>query len=461
MKTLNLLSFIIVITSLTLSVQAGNNFTWLEDVSPIIHKNCVICHRPGEIGPMSLLNYQAARPWAKSIKEAVMSRTMPPWHADSSKTKFANDPSLSEEQIQKISQWVDSGAPIGNPEFIPALPDIPNGWMMGEPDLIFYSVGETVVPANNPNIDYSGLIFDTLVLTEDLWIQGWELRPTIMGIVHHANLALSPVPFNTELGGDVITQAARPGGDYVGSYLPGCRPMYYPAGMAYLMPKGSNLAIQMHVIGVDKDINCGMMFGVKFAQGRIDKRIRIVGLIGVDNNIDIEPYEKDYVLAAEAQLLFDTIILSSGAHMHTRGSAYTHQVIDQITGRSTLIAEVPRYDFNWQQTYWLSEPVFAVKGSLVRTIAHYNNSADNPTNVDPSQRVKHGPWTSDEMLNAWAHSVIADEKLGFNIENGHVVGKFEDAQIKAHPFLLQSLKCNVLSEDGAYEEVDLSIIIQK
>jgi hypothetical protein len=459
MKIFNLLP--IVFISLTVSVQADKNLETWSDVVPIIYENCIICHRPGEIGPMSLMTYQDARPWAKSIRKAVTERTMPPWHADSSKTKFANDPSLNEEQIQKISHWTDSGAPMGNPDLAPKPPEFPGGWMMGKPDLIFNSIGEIFVPANSPNIDYSGLIFDTSSLTEDLWIQAWELRPTVMGVVHHANLALSPVPFHPESGGDVITQAARPGGDYVGSYLPGCRPMEYPEGMAYLMPKGSNLAIQMHVIGRDKDASCGMMFGVKFAQGRIDKRVRIVGLIGVDNNIDIEPYEKDYVLAAEAQLLFDTIILSSGAHMHTRGSAYTHQIINQFNNESVLIAEVPCYDFNWQQTYWLAEPILAVKGSFIRTVAHYDNSKDNPTNLDPSQRVKHGPWTSDEMLNSWAHSVIADEKLGFRIENGHVVDKFDDAQTKSHPLILQSLKCNVLSENGVYEEVDLSVIIQR
>ncbi|MBI3737340.1 cytochrome c [Candidatus Sumerlaeota bacterium] len=429
--------------------DAGVGVTFAKDIAPIIYANCSSCHHQGEIGPMSLISYEDVRPWAKSIKKSVMDKTMPPWHPDSSKIKYKEDRSLSPEQIQAIVKWVDSGAPLGNPADAPKPPDYKGTWTMGEPDFIFHATRDITIPANatDKEIGYKGFVFDTSALTEDMWIRAWEIRGTAQGVIHHANLALSPKPFQDNGSGDVIGQAATPGGDYVGSYLPGCRPMYYPEGTAYLLPKGSHLAIQVHYNGKDKEVTDHLMFGVKFAQGRVDKRVRIVGLVGVDNDLDIKPYQEDYVLSAEAPLLYDTLILSSGAHMHLRGFKYTMENI-LADGTKKLITDVPRYSWQWQSNYWLAEPIFAPKGSAIRTTAHYNNTASNPEVKHPEAEVKRGSWTEDEMLNAWSHCVIADEKLGLNVKDGRVVDKFPDAQAKPHPVILQGLVAKKLSADG-------------
>ncbi len=429
--------------------NAPAGVTFAKDVAPIIYNNCASCHHAGEIGPMSLMSYEEVRPWAKSIKKAVLDKTMPPWHPDSSKMKYKEDRSLSSAQIQTIAKWVDQGSPLGNLTDAPKAPEYKETWTMGKPDLIFHATQDFTIPANARDIDigYKGFVFDTSALTEDLWIQEWEIRGTAQGVIHHANLALSPKPFKNNGSGDVIGQAATPGGDYIGSFLPGCRPMRYPDGTAYLLPKGSNLAIQVHYNGRDKEMTDHIMFGVKFAQGRIDKRVRIVGLIGVDNDIDIKPNQEDYVLSAEANLLYDTLILSSGAHMHLRGFKYTMENV-LTDGTKKLITDVPRYSWQWQSNYWLAEPIFAPKGSGIRTTAHYNNSASNPEVKHPDLEVRRGEWTENEMLNAWSHCVIADEKLGLNIKDGHVLGKFPDAQEKPHPVILQTLMAKKLSADG-------------
>ncbi len=436
--------------------------TFSKDIAPIFYQNCTSCHHKGEIGPMSLMNYEEVRPWAKSIKKTVVEKSMPPWHPDSTKMKYREDRSLTPTQIATIAKWVEAGAPAGNPADAPKAPEYTGTWTMGEPDLIFHATKDQLIPANatDKEIGYHGYIFDTSALTEDTYIRAWEIRGTASGVIHHANLALSPRAFVDDGKGDIIGQAAVPGGDYVGSYLPGCRPMEYPEGTAYLLPKGSHLAIQVHYIGKEETVTDHLMFGVKFAQGRIDKRVRIVGLIGVDENLDIPPHAPDYVLSAEVKLMYDVNILSSGAHMHLRGWKYVMENVLE-DGTKRLITEVPRYDFQWQSNYWLAEPLQAPKGSWVRTTAHYNNTSENPNVDQPELRVKRGSWTQDEMLNSWSHAVIADEKLGLNIKDGKVASKFPDAQTKPHPVILQGHVARKLSADGAFIEQPMVADVEK
>jgi mono/diheme cytochrome c family protein len=422
--------------------------TWSEHVAPIVFDNCVGCHRPGEIGPFSLLSYRDARPWAKSIREAVANRSMPPWHADSSKVEYRNDRSLAQDQIDAIVAWVDAGAPMGDPAAAPPSPEIASDWVMGDPDMIFHATRRMTLPANatDREIGYQYFIFDTSQLTEDLYIRGWEIRDQETGLIHHANLVMGPQPFE-EGSENIFAKVAVPGGDYVGSYIPGCRPMMYPEGTAYKLPAGYHMAIQVHYIGKEHEAVASPMFGIRLAEGRIDKRVRVVGLINVDNDLNIPPNEPDYKLGAEADLLFDTLILSSGAHMHLRGWSFNQTAI-LPDGAEQLVTDVPRYDFNWQSTYWRKEPLFAPKGSRIRSIAHYNNTSANPNVDDPDATVTRGSWTEDEMLNAWSHCVLADENLGLDVKNGRVVGKFPDAQQKGHPMLLQKITSRIITNNG-------------
>lgn len=429
----------------------GEAVTFAKDVAPILNKACVSCHRPGEIGPMSFMDYESTRPWAKSIKKSVVEREMPPFHADNKAMKYANDPSLTDEEIATISRWVDSGSPLGDPALLPPAPVFHDTWAMGEPDLIFHAKTDFAVPPNDSEIPYQPVTFDTSALSEDLYVAGWEIRPSVLGVVHHANTGVSPKSLDGVESGSIIPQAVLSGGDYLGSYLPGCRPMFYPEGMAYRLPKGSHIGMQVHYVGKDHEVTNHMMLGVRFAQGRIDKLVRIVGLFGIDGGLDIPPGEPNYELVGEAKFLFDTLVMSSGVHMHLRGKDY-ETVVAMADGATKLVTRVPRYDFAWQSNYWLAEPVLAPKGSLLRTTAHWDNSADNPHNPDPTARVKNGPWTTDEMLNSWSHCAVADERLGLKIENGREVGKFEDAQTRPHPRMLQAvdLKAMNINKDADF-----------
>lgn len=417
---------------LTLSPPAtGGPVTFAKDAAPIFFSKCVSCHRPGEIAPFSLLDYESARPWAKSIQQRIVAKTMPPWHADSHKTAFLNDRSLTDDEIKTVATWVDQGAKLGDAKDLPQQPAFNDTWAMGEPDFIFHATRDFPVPANAGNINYQSIHFDPLV-DEDLYIVEWEIRPTARASVHHANLVRAPVDLQ-RVG---IGEAVQKGGDYIGSYLPGARPFGYPAGTALRIPKGSRIQIQSHYVALDHDITDHMMFGVKFAQGRVDKIVRTCGTD--DSDIRIAPGDANYRKAATIELLYPVTILSSGAHMHLRGAEYSCRVI-LPGGEEKLIADVPRYDFNWQVNYELANPVQVPAGTKYRVEARWDNSDKNPNNPDPSAEVTYGPWTENEMLTTWSHIVLTDEKLGLKVENGKVVGKFDDAVEAEHPPILQTL----------------------
>jgi len=409
---------------------ADKPVTFNKDVAPIVFANCAGCHRPGEIGPFSLMDYESARPWAKSIRQAVAERKMPPWHADSSKTHFLNDRSLTQDQVDTIIAWVDQGAKQGAPGDLPEAPKFSDSWAMGKPDMIFEATREFVIPPGEQQIEYQSIHLSPAV-SEDLYISEWEILPTERKSVHHANLVRAPEQLQT-VG---IGQAVLKGGDYIGSYLPGARPMRYPEGTALRIPAGSNIQIQVHYTGQDKPITDRIRFGVKLAQGRVDKIVRTCGTD--DYAITIEP-NGTFTMDTEVTLNFPLTILSSGAHMHTRGNAYTASAV-LPDGTKKLIADVPRYDWNWQSNYELAEPVQVPQGTKYHIHAFWDNTPNNPEAVDPNAKVTYGPWTENEMLTTWSHVVLTNEKLGLKVENGRTVGKFDDAVESVHPAILQTL----------------------
>ncbi|MEX2016592.1 MAG: hypothetical protein WD873_08105, partial [Candidatus Hydrogenedentales bacterium] len=175
----------------TTAADNGERVTFTKDVAPIFYANCADCHRPGEIAPFSLLDYESARAWAKSIQKAVHSKTMPPWHADSAQVEYANDRSLDEAAIATILLWVEQGAPRGDAKDLPEPPTYDDTWAMGQPDFIFHGERDFNIPANQDKIDYQGINL-TPAVEEDLFIVAWEIRPAVRKAVHHANLVRAP-----------------------------------------------------------------------------------------------------------------------------------------------------------------------------------------------------------------------------------------------------------------------------
>src|SRR5262245_27490673 len=204
---------------------AAPGATFTRDVAPILHRTCVSRHRAGEVAPMALLTYQDARPWARSIKEKVTSRQMPPWFADPNVGAFSNDPRLTAAEIETIARWVDAGAPQGDPKQMPALPVFTEGWQLGEPDQII-ELPEVQIPATGA--DYFPTPNIALDLKEDRWVRAIEVRPSNREVTHHT------VIFSTS--GNPMSGTGL--FDVLAVWAVGTPPTVYPDGMGRWVRKG-------------------------------------------------------------------------------------------------------------------------------------------------------------------------------------------------------------------------------
>lgn len=393
----------------------GGVVTYAEQVAPIINNNCVTCHRPGQIGPMSLLDYKDVRPWAKSIKQVVTGRTMPPWHADAKHHgQFANERTLSDEQIHTIAAWVDQGAKPGNLAVAPK-PDIDTStvWSIGVPDQVF-EMPEYAVP-DEVEDQYMHFLIPA-GFEEDRDIVSMEIRAGAPEVVHHVLVFALPPGMGEnsvfEDGGTALRS------DFITGWAPGTDPLTYKDGYAKRLKKGHNLLFQVHYHktpgpgtgAVDKS-----QLAVKFAD-ELSPNPTMTAWI-MDLELKIPPGAENYVSTSQFEFKSDGHILGYTPHMHLRGreATYTAYYPD---GTEEVLLHVPSYDFNWQTFYSLKEPKFIPKGTIVKSVARYDNSANNPFNPDPTQTVYFSEATTDEMHigfmeYAYTDKAVIAQKFGF------------------------------------------------
>lgn len=355
--------------------------TFTKDVAPIFHAKCAECHRPGEIAPMSLLTYDEARPWAKSIAKYVASRDMPPWKVDPNHGSFSNDISLSDEEIATIVNWVDAGAPRGVPADMPDMPTFVPGWQVGEPDYVIELDAVDVAaegPDTFPNIDVQ------VNLPEDKWLRAVEVRPGDRKVLHHV------VAF---LGSGA--QAGNTIPDFLAVWAVGTQPAIYPEGTGRQIKKNAHLRMNMHYHTYGEAATDQTRVGLFFAEEEPAKAIN--GQFAGTVNFRIPAGSSDYQVDARYLVDEDIQLVSFFPHMHTRGKSmkYTATYPD---GRQEILLHVPAYDFNWQWFYYPAEPVTLPEGTVLDIEAHYDNSAGNPHNPDPSRDVIFGEDTHSEMM---------------------------------------------------------------
>lgn len=371
--------------------------TYAKDVAPIIQSNCQECHRPGEAVPMPLTSYEQVRPWAKSLQEAVVSRTMPPWHADPSIGEFSNERRLTEEEIDTFVAWAEQGAPMGNPADLPEPVEYTEGWKIGEPDMIF-EMAKPVHLAADLVDEYKYVMIPTN-LTEDRWVEAAECRPGNVEVVHHI------IAFIREAG-----SGERGGlGASLGGYAPGLEPAVLPPGEALYLPAGSTLVLQMHYnkeAGLEATDDSKI--GVRFAREPVTKRLRM-GAAG-NRTFAIPPYEENHEVNAVEVIQEDMHMQSITPHMHLRGK--NMKVWAELPDGSVKdLVWVPNYDFDWQTSYRFAEPVALPAGTKVHAKAFFDNSENNPYNPDPSAEVRWGLPTYTEMMFAFYSYTLDDEQL--------------------------------------------------
>ncbi|MDX2039605.1 MAG: hypothetical protein SF097_00065 [Acidobacteriota bacterium] len=426
------LAFIATTQADTTKTKTAKTVTFSKDIAPIFNKNCAECHRPGESAPFSTLSYKDVRPWAKSIKEKVVNRVMPPWHADPHFGDFKNNPSLTQAEIDTIVDWVDGGAAEGNAKDLPPAPKFTEGWGIPTPDLVVQIPEEYSYKPGADEYQY----FDVPTnFTEDRYVSMAEARPGNRKIVHHIiafivpkgaptmagnpeqrqkmmEMALKNSPFYRDgflmrMKADQPVEddgcgpnARRGGGDnMLVGYAPGRNPDIYAPGTARKIPAGATIRFQIHysnqTLGnsqVEKDRS---MIGLVFAK---EAPQRLVSTNSVANIFfKIPAGAENHKVTACRQFKRDTTLYALEPHMHLRGKAMEYKAF-YPDGKSEVLLNVPAYDFAWQTNYLMKQPKRLPAGTRLMVTGYFDNSAKNKFNPDPSKDVRHGEPTYDEMM---------------------------------------------------------------
>ena len=380
--------------------------TFYRDVLPILQQHCQRCHRPGEIGPMPLVTYQQARRKAVAIKAKVQQRMMPPWFADPKYGRFANDPSLTDEQIATLASWADAGAPAGNPHDAPPPPRWTTGWNIPRPDLVLALPKPVAIPARG-DVEYTYEIVPT-GFRKDRWVQMSEVRPSARAHVHHAVVYVRPpdsqwlrkapvgAPFTASTLKDAESrrQAMWTDSDILLVYAPGSSPDRWPDGMAKFIPAGSDLVFQFHYTTNGHPAADQSRVGLVFAEQPPKQRVLTLQL--TNSSFQIPPGADNFQVEVHGTLPNDATLLSFLPHMHLRGKRFEYNIVHPDGSVETLLKV--NYSFHWQLSYKLAEPRLLKAGTELQAIAWYDNSRNNPHNPDPDAVVTWGDQTYDEMM---------------------------------------------------------------
>jgi hypothetical protein len=413
----------------------ADQVTFARDVAPILQAKCQNCHEPGSIAPMSLMTYEDVRPWARSIRDRVSRRQMPPWHIDRGigVQRFKNDMSLTDEQIATIVAWVDQGAPRGNLADMPAPrpPATALYWQgerdgYGPPDLVIKS-GEQTMPANHQDSWWRPM--SDIPITEPRWVRMVEIRPSNLEgrkILHHsiAYHVLSPENFeaiNVGVGNRAGAATVSPQ-DTVNrrpqlmEWAIGKGYDRYMDGTGKLILPGEKISWDNHIHAAAEDVTSGSEIGLwLYPKGEEPKkRTYLVGFTGLKNGpqgLDIPPNQVAYTEGFTV-LRENTIITNFQPHFHLRGKAMQVEAI-LPNGRHEIISSVSNFNFNWMTNYIFADdaaPAFP-KGTIIHVTAWYDNTSNNKDNPDPNQWVGYGDRTVDEMAHAWMNVVyLSDEE---------------------------------------------------
>ena len=388
-----------------LAFAAEAPVTFHKNVEPILRARCQTCHRPGEAAPMSLLTYNDARPWAKAIKQAVVTKKMPPWMADASVGHFRNDRHLNQTEIDTLALWVDSGAPEGDPKDAPAPLQFSEGWAIGKPDMVLEMPTAFEIPAQG-TIDYQWILIPAF--KEEKWIQAFEVRPGNRAVVHHvaAFWRRAGSPWMTGVKPGVPTP--KPSGasengssdGIIAEYVPGIPPLVLPKGYALRLPAGADIMLQVHYTPNGTATSDRSRLGFVFAKEPPQYQVITYGMAAPVLNIP--PGDPNYEAKAVATLGIDVRLLGVNPHMHLRGKSAV-VTVTYPDGRTEPLLRVPKYDFNWQITYEPEGDLRLPAGTRLDAVSYFDNSPNNPFNPDPSKEVHWGDQTYDEMMAVFMH----------------------------------------------------------
>jgi mono/diheme cytochrome c family protein len=416
-----------------MAADAKAAVTFSKDVAPIFQAKCVSCHEPDSIAPMSLRTYEDSRPWARSIKQRVSTRQMPPWHINQAVgvQRFQNDMSLSDAQIETVVAWVDQGAPQGNPADLPALKPVTTAlyWQAerdghGPPDLVVKSP-EYTMPAVSQDQWWRPL--SDIPVTEARWIRMIEIRPTNLEgrkILHHSVAYQVLNPNNAEAVNPGLAQGTS--ANTGAADLVNRRPMLmewaigkgydrYMEGTGKVIMPGEKISWDNHIHAAGEPITAGAELGIwLYPKGQEPKKRTVLipfsGLKGGPGSLDIPPNSVAHTEGFNI-LRENTLITNFQPHFHLRGKAMQVEAI-LPDGTTQVISYTDNFNFNWMTNYIFAEdaiPAFP-KGTVIHVTAWYDNTANNKFNPDPNQWVGYGDRTVDEMAHAWMNVVYLTDQ---------------------------------------------------
>jgi len=389
--------------------QSGSKsqVTFTKDVAPIFQRSCVSCHRPNQSAPMSLQTYEDARPWARSIKNRVEKREMPPWHLDRNVgiQKFKNDISLKDEEIKTVVDWVDGGAQRGNPADMPPqrVFGSDDDWAFGKPDLVVRFPAYKV-PATGPDLFPS--LFADLPITDDRYIAAIQTRPIdskSRRVVHHS--------ITTMVSGEDAGDGTEDGGQFIVEYASGKAPEVFPDDSGILLKKGHRFKLGLHLHSVGEEINSVVEVGMKLhPANKPPKYIRYSTHHGdphpdASQSLDLKAGQitrvDGYTLHTKPAKL-----IAWQPHMHIRGKYQCFELIYPSNPSKVMRREMincANWDYNWHLIYNYDDDVAPLvpAGTIVHIISWHDNSANNRYNPDPKNWVGYGDRTVDEMGFSW------------------------------------------------------------
>ncbi len=373
--------------------------TYCNQIVRIVQNRCLECHREGQIAPFSMTDYDEVAGWGEMIAEVVEQQRMPPWHADPAHGSFANENRLSDEEKKLIYTWVENGCPEGDVANLPEPPKFHEGWFLPrEPDLVVYMTDEPVKVKAEGVEPYRHFTVDP-GFKEDKWVKLAECMPGNRAVVHHIIVYIKP-PRQKGMHAETRDGDVR-GFGFLAGFAPGTRPLVAPEGWAKKVPAGSQLVFELHYTPIGTPQTDRSSIGLLFMDEQ-EVTHQMSTTAALEDDFEIPAYASNHPVEASREFHRDAVMLSVFPHMHMRGKSFKYELIyPGQDGEREILLDVPQYDFNWQNSYIFAEPKFIPKGSVLHCSAHFDNSERNLANPDPSQPVRWGEQTWEEMMIGW------------------------------------------------------------
>jgi len=373
--------------------------TYSRDVAPILRARCEVCHRPGQVGPFALQSYEQAKGHAEMIASVLEEGRMPPWNADARfDGMFVNERRIKPAEKEVLLRWIAEGMQRGSPTEDPKPKQWPEGWSIGTPDVVLTPEIDTLdgkpLPSEGYAVPREGVVeYQHFTVKtkypQDRWIQALEVRPGAKDVVHHVLVAIQ------QAGGDIDE------GSYLAVYVPGDTPSVFPKGYAKRLPAGATLVFQLHYTPNGKERRDRSSLALVFAKAAPE--FEVVTNAVMNQKFSIPPGAENHEVRAQRVIAKDTGLVALFPHMHKRGKDFRY--VAHLPGGTEQELLFAHYDFAWQESYLLPDPMFLPAGTKLECIGHFDNSSANPNNPDPGATVRWGRQTFEEMFIGYYDTV--------------------------------------------------------